>query len=249
MFNGQMKVPLVIRIIIGRGWGQGPQHSQSLQSVFAHVPGLKVVMPATPHDAKGLLVSAIEDDNPVIYLEHRWLHETFGPVPEEIYRTPIGKAHTVKEGKDVTLVANSYMTLEAIRASDLLTRENISAEVIDLRTVKPLDVPAIIDSIKKTGRLIVADGAWKTLGLASEILAVVSEQAHGSLKAAPARITFPDHPTPTSWALSVHYYPGAVDIVNAVLRMMGKKEKTEEELGILRDHHRDVPDKHFTGPF
>jgi pyruvate/2-oxoglutarate/acetoin dehydrogenase E1 component len=139
MFGGKMKVPLTIRLLIGRGWGQGPQHSQSLQSLFTHIPGLKVVMPFTPYDAKGLLVSAIKDDNPVIYIEHRWLHNITGIVPEEIYAVPLGKARIVKEGKDITIVSSSHMVLETMKAADYLEKDGISTEVIDLRTLLPLD--------------------------------------------------------------------------------------------------------------
>ena len=139
MFGGQNRVPLVIRMIIGRGWGQGPQHPQSLQSWFAHVPGLRVVMPTTPHDAKGLLISSIEDDNPVIFIEHRWLHGISDHVPEGIYRVPLGKARVVREGRRVTIVATSYMVLESLRASETLSESGIEAEVIDVRCLRPLD--------------------------------------------------------------------------------------------------------------
>ena len=138
MFGNQMKVPLVIRLIIGRGWGQGPQHSQSLHSFFAHIPRLKVVMPATPYDAKGLHISAIEDDNPVIYLEHRWLHGIFGEVPLEPYTVPIGEAKIVQGGKDITIVAASHMVLEAYRAAKWLQEDGINVEIIDLRSIQPL---------------------------------------------------------------------------------------------------------------
>jgi pyruvate dehydrogenase E1 component beta subunit len=249
MFGGKMKVPLVIRLIIGRGWGQGPQHSQSLQALFAHIPGLKVVMPTTPYDAKGLLISAVEDDNPVIYLEHRWLHNIFGPVPEKMYRVPIGQGKVMREGSQVSIVANSYMSIESLKAAEMLEKDGISAEVVDLRTIKPLDEKLIIDSVKKTGRLLAVDGAWRSFGVAAEIIALVSEQAHTSLKAAPARVTFPDAPTPTSWALANHYYPKSVDIVNAARQMFGLAPKTETELGIHYDVPLDVPDKTFTGPF
>lgn len=249
MFGGRMRVPLVIRLVIGRGWGQGPQHSQSLQAVFAHVPGLKVVMPATPSDAKGLLVAAVEDENPVIFLEHRWLHGIFGPVPEEPYRVPIGKARTAREGRDVTIVTTSYMTLEALRAAELLAQDRIEAEVVDLRTVKPLDMPHVLESVRKTGRLIVADAAWRTLGLGAEILAQVAEEAHAELKCSPRRVSFPDVPAPTSWALANHYYPRAEHIVNAARTMFGLPEQTEEQLGVRIEAPQDVPDKAFTGPF
>lgn len=253
MFGNQMKVPLVIRLIIGRGWGQGPQHSQTLHSFFAHIPGLKVVMPSTPYDAKGLLVSAIEDDNPVVYLEHRWLHNVFGEVPSEMYRVPIGKAKIVQQGSDVTLVACSHMTLEAFRAVKWLQEEGVSAELIDLRTIKPLDKETILESIRKTGRLVVIDPDWKTAGFSAELLAIAAEEAHSSLKVAPVRIAHPDRLTPTSWALANHFYPTAKHIAMEVLKMMQKPIKAKQLLEeIIKQSMQiplDVPDKEFTGPF
>jgi pyruvate dehydrogenase E1 component beta subunit len=193
MFGGRMHVPLVIRLVIGRGWGQGPQHSQSLQSVFAHIPGLKVVMPAVPYDAKGLLVAAIEDDDPVIFLEHRWLHGTLGPVPEELYRVSLGSAKVARSGRDVTIVATSFMTLEALRAADYLAKDGIEAEVIDVRTLKPLDVPCILQSVCRTGRLLAVDASWRTLGFATEVVARVAEEAHGNLRCPPPPDRAPGH--------------------------------------------------------
>jgi pyruvate dehydrogenase E1 component beta subunit len=248
MFGGKMRVPLVIRLIIGRGWGQGPQHSQSLQSVFGHFPGLKVVMPATPHDAKGLLVAAIEDDNPVVYMEHRWLHEIAGPVAEERYTVPIGKARVVREGRDLTIVSTSYMTLEAIRAADRLSQLGVDAEVIDLRTIRPLDETTVVASARKTGRLIVADLAWRAMGVASEIVAVVAEQAHGHLKQPPRRITFPDCPSPTSPTLARNFYPRALHIVTAAKNMFGITDGVDEA-PMLDPALFDVPDPTFRGPF
>lgn len=249
MFGGKMKVPITIRLLVGRGWGQGPQHSQSLHALFAHIPGLKVVMPFTPYDAKGLLVSAIRDNNPVIYIEHRWLHNISGIVPEKIYSVPLGKARIVKEGKDITIVASSYLVLESIKAADYLGKDGIFAEVIDPRTLQPLDRESIINSVGKTGRLLVVDGDWRSFGVSAEIIAAVSEQAHSKLKTAPVRVTFPDLPTPTSWALANHYYPKPIDIINAARKMFSLGSKTEEELGIHYDVPLDVPDKAFTGPF
>lgn len=249
MFGGQMKVPLVIRLIIGRGWGQGPQHSQSLQAIFAHIPGLKVVMPSTPFDAKGLLIAAIKDDNPVIYIEHRWLHGISGQVPDEMYTVPIGKARKVRDGRDITITSSSYTTLEALRAAEILENENIKTEVIDLLTLKPVDEDTIVGSVKKTGRLIAVDGACRTVGFSAEVLALVVEKAFSSLKAAPQRVTFPDVPIPTSWVLANQYYPGAVDIVNAVREMFGFPYKTEKQKVIRHDTPLDIPDKSFTGPF
>lgn len=249
MFGGQDRMPLVIRMMVGRGWGQGPQHSQSLQAMFAHVPGLKVVMPVTPHDAKGLLIAAVEDNNPVIYLEHRWLHNIYGPVPEGRYTVPIGKARTARSGTDITIVATSYMVLESLRAADLLAKDGIEAEVVDVRSLRPLDTGHILESVQRTGRLLAVDGAWRSLGFAAEILALVAERAYGTLKAAPQRVTFPDLPSPSTPALAQHFYPRAVHVVNAARNMLGLKEVTEEQLGIRHETPLDVPDKAFTGPF
>lgn len=249
MFGGRMKIPVVIRILIGRGWGQGPQHSQSLQALFAHIPGLKVVMPSTPYDVKGLLVSAVRDDNPVIFMEHRWLYNITGNVSKELYEVPIGKAKIIKEGKDVTIVSSSYAVLESLRAAKVLEKKGIDAEIIDLRSIKPIDKKAILDSINKTGRLVVVDGAWRSFGVSAEILALTAESGHDLLKTSPRRVTLPDVPTPTSWALARHYYPKVSDIVNTVRSMLDLPEQSEEDMGISCDMPLDVPDKQFTGPF
>jgi len=249
MFGGKMKMPIVIRLLVGRGWGQGPQHSQSLQALFAHIPGLKVVMPATPYDAKGLLVSAIEDNNPVIYIEHRWLHNTLGNVPLEKYRVPIGKAKVVRKGRDLTIVSSSYTTLEAIKVAKLLEKEDINIEVVDLRTIKPLDMATIEKSVKKTGKLMVLDSAWESFGIAAEIIAKVAEKAHHLLKCAPVRIALPDAPTPTSWALANHYYPQVKDIINRVKKMLKLNQNNQKQSGVVSDIPLDVPDATFKGPF
>lgn len=248
MFGGKMKVPLVIRMLIGRGWGQGPQHSQNLNSIFAFIPGLKVVMPATAYDAKGLLISAIEDDNPVIFIEHRWLYGISDYVPKIVYREPLGKAKITRSGNDITIVASSYMVLEAIRASELLKKDRINAEVIDLRTIRPLDEESIIKSVAKTGKLVVVDGAWRSFGVAAEVIALVAEKAN-MLTSKLQRVTFPDIPVPTSPALAKYYYPRAIDIVNSVRTAFNLPKKSEEEAGIASDIPLDVPDKTFTGPF
>ncbi len=248
MFDGQMCVPLVVRMIIGRGWGQGPQHSQSLQAMFAHVPGLKVIMPTTAHDAKGMLVSAIEDDSPVVMLEHRWLYNIPDNVPEEIYRVPIGKARVMREGSDVTLVCLSYMSLEALRAADMLREHDIEAEVIDLRSLRPLDTDTIQASVKKTGCLLVADTAHMEYGASAEIVASIAETMSFDLRCNPKRLGLPEHPAPTSPALADDYYPRAPHIAAAVLEMMGRSSD-----GISYDvedgRRLDQPDSSFTGPF
>ena len=251
MFGGQANVPLTIRMMVGRGWGQGAHHSQSLQSLFMHIPGLKVVMPTTPHDAKGLLISSIEDNNPVIFMEHRWLHNTIGHVPEGIYRVPIGKANIIRSGEDITIASTSYMTLESIKASEFLAKSGVGVEVIDIRTIKPLDEELILQSVKKTGRLIVADLGWRTGGVGAEILARVAEKAFNDLKCSMKRISLPDAPTPTSRELTKVYYPRAMQIVQAVKDMLKiERTKDDEEFELAeKTVPHDVPDSSFTGPF
>jgi pyruvate dehydrogenase E1 component beta subunit len=255
MFAGEMRVPLCIRIIIGRGWGQGPQHAQSLQAWFAHIPGLKVVMPATPHDAKGLLTAAIEDDGPVVVLEHRWLYNTFGPVPAEPYAVPIGNARVARPGRDVTIVAVSYMVIEALRAAERLSAAGIECEVIDLRSLRPLDGDTVLASIGRTRRLVVCDTGWTAFGVGAEILAVVAERGHGLLACPPRRLGLADCPSPSSPALAKHYYPLPDDIMSAVGEMLGRQEQVRALIGpavATRDDrtiHLDVPDDSFTGPF
>jgi pyruvate dehydrogenase E1 component beta subunit len=248
MFAGASKCPMVIRLIVGRGWGQGPQHSQSLQAWFAHVPGLKVVMPATPYDAKGLLVSSIEDDAPVVYLEHRWLHNTFGPVPDDVYRVPIGKARVMRPGRDVTIVAVSHMALEALQAADALAKAGIDAEVVDVRSLRPLDTDTILSSVRKTGHLIVADTGWKTGGFAGEVVALAAEHCLDRLKSPPRRLALLDVPTPSTPALAKHCYPRAVDLVLAAGEALGRKR---DQLVLPPEPATplDVPDSRFTGPF
>ncbi len=248
MFNGQACVPMVVRMIIGRGWGQGPQHSQSLQAWFAHIPGLKVVMPTTAYDAKGLMAAAIEDNNPVIFIEHRWLHGVADAVPEAYYTVPIGKARVMRSGTDVTVVGTSYMALESLRAADILKDLGVSAEVIDLRTIRPWDTETVLASVRKTGRLVVADTGGTAFGISAEIVATVLEREFSALQAAPVRIALPDHPCPTSPALADHYYPRANTLVDTILRMLGKECVTSVQPGHALQK-LDVPDPSFKGPF
>ncbi|MHB8124409.1 MAG: alpha-ketoacid dehydrogenase subunit beta [Desulfitobacteriaceae bacterium] len=219
MFGGTTKVPLVIWAVTARGWGSAAQHSQALQGLFMHIPGLKLVMPATPYDAKGLIVSSIADDNPVIILEHRWLFKQKGYVPEELYSVPLGKGVIRRQGSDVTIVAISHMTVEALRAAEKLAGLGVSVEVIDLRTLKPLDEEIILSSIKKTGHLVIADTGWKTGGVSAEIAAVVVEKGFDSLKKPVKRVACKDVPTPASYVLEEEFYPDADDLVSAVLEL------------------------------
>lgn len=247
MFGGQLCVPLVIRMIIGRGWGQGAQHSQNLQALFSHIPGLKVVMPSSAYDAKGLLITSVKDHNPIIFIEHRWLHNLIDDVPEESYSIPFGKGKIVREGRDLTIVATSYMVVEAVKAADYLNTKGISIEIIDPRTLKPLDEDIILNSVRKTGRILVIDTGYYTGGFAGEIIARVSEKIFSSLRSAPQRITLPDLPSPTSKRLIEHYYPNKVNIIKRILLMLRREEVSlPVESG---DILYDVPDSSFKGPF
>lgn len=216
MSGGKLRVPLTIRAIIGRGWGQAAQHSQSLQAMFAHVPGLQVIMPAFPEDAKGLLMTALTTEAPVICLEHRWLYEKTGPVPAEPYWIPLGQGRVVREGSDATVAAVSYMVWDALQAADILAAEGIQVEVVDLRSVRPLDSDLVGRSVAKTGRLVIADTTWRSFGLSAELAARVGELGFGDLKAPIQRVALPDAPTPCSSALERVYYPGPNEIVGAI---------------------------------
>jgi len=248
MFGGQSSIPITIRLIIGRGWGQGPTHSQNLQAIFAHIPGLKVVMPATAADAKGLLLSSIFDNNPVIFMEHRWLHNLEGDVPEDDYQIPIGKASHLNEGNDITIVSMSYMTVEALHAVEALEKEGITCDLIDLRTVKPIDFDLIFSSVKKTGLLIALDTGVETNSIASEIVARVSMECFDSLKQAPERLALPDFPTPTSRALTKGFYKRAEDIIDIVSGMLGRNLVGNEVID-RGEIPYDVPGDWFKGPF
>jgi pyruvate/2-oxoglutarate/acetoin dehydrogenase E1 component len=220
MFAGVMNVPIVIRCIVGRGWGQAAQHSQSLHAMFSQVPGLKVILPATPYDAKGMLYSAIKDPNPVICIEHRWLYDKTGDVPEEAYEVPIGKANVLAPGKDLTCVAVSHQIYDALAARVELAKEGIDMEVIDLRTTRPLDTQTILSSVRKTGRLLITDTGHKTFGVSAEISAAICEQGFDSLRAPILRVALPDAPTPCAFNLEKIYYPSVHDLCNAARRLV-----------------------------
>lgn len=219
MFGGKTNVPMTIRSIIGRGWGSAAQHSQSLQAMFAQIPGLKVVMPSTPYDAKGLLISSVYDGNPVVFIEHRWFYDHMGHVPEGIYKVPIGKAIVRREGRDITIAAVSHMVYESLKAAHELAKEGIDCEVMDLRTLRPLDIDSVNSSVKKTGRLIVADTGWKACGIGSEVVTAVSE-AGINFKKPPVRINIADVPTPASPVLEKAYYPGMSEIISAARKLV-----------------------------
>lgn len=220
VFRGQKNCPMVLWGIINRGGEQGAQHSQAIQAFFAHVPGLKVVLPATPYDAKGLLIAAARDPNPVIFIDDRWLYKQEGEVPSEMYEVPIGKADIMVEGSDVTIAASSFMATLAQQAATELSAHGISAEVVNLRSLKPLDHATLVKSVRKTGRLVVADGTWRSFGVAAEISAVVAEEAFDALVAPILRVTLPDAPAPSSKAEESAYYPTVKDIIASVRKVM-----------------------------
>jgi pyruvate/2-oxoglutarate/acetoin dehydrogenase E1 component len=216
MDNGQTRVPMVVWAAIGRGWGSGAQHSQAIHGMLLGVPGLKIVMPSTPYDAKGLLLSAILDDNPVCVFEHRWLMKKDGVVPEGSYRVPLGKGICRRPGRDVTLVGASHAIELGLQAAAVLAHEGVDVEVIDLRTIKPLDEAIVLESLHKTGRLVVVDTAWMKGGLCAEIGCLAAEKGFADLKAPVCRVGLPDVPTPAGYTLEQFYYPDAARIANAV---------------------------------
>lgn len=220
MNGGKASVPVVIWGIINRGGEQAAQHSQALHALFAHIPGLKVVMPSTAYDAKGLMTAAIRDPNPVIFIDDRSLYRHEDAVPEDMYEVEIGKGIIRKEGADITVVAVSFMAHESMKAAEELTKEKIDVGLIDLRTVKPIDQNIILQSVKKTGRLVIADGGWKTCGLAAEISAMVSESGFKYLKTPIRRVTLPDCPAPASSVLEKEFFKYSHDIVETVKQVM-----------------------------
>lgn len=225
MFGGQVDVPVVVRAIINRGGEQGAQHSQALHSWFAHVPGLRVVMPSTSADARDLLIASSLGNDPVLFIDDRWLYDLSAELPPV---DPFLRLHHVKPrvdvcGTDITLVASSYSTHLCRLAAEELKQHGVSAEVVDLRVINPLDSSVAVASVRKTGRLLAVDGDWSTCGLAGEIIASVAEQiAPSALKAAPRRLTLPDAPAPTSKPLEQAYYFQSSDVTAAVLQILGR---------------------------
>jgi len=221
MFGGQQNVPLTIWSIINRGGEQAAQHSQALQALFTHIPGLKVIMPSNAYDVKGLLVSSISDGNPVVFVDDRWLYNLECEVPEEIYSIPFGKAIVRKKGRDVTAIATSYMVHETLSAADECQKSGIGVEVIDLRTIKPMDQDLILRSVKKTRRAVIVDGGWKTCGIGAEISARIAEsELFKELKKPIMRISLPDVPAPASSSLEKVFYPRKERIVSAIRRLV-----------------------------
>jgi pyruvate/2-oxoglutarate/acetoin dehydrogenase E1 component len=243
MYGGQVSVPMVVRSMIGKSWGQGAQHSQGLYSFFMHVPGLKVIAPTTPYDAKGGLVAAIRDDNPVMYVEHRLLHFQKGSVPEALYETPVGKARVTLSGSDITLVGISNMQLECQRAHYYLSEVGISAEVVDPIWLSPLDIDTIVASVRKTGKLLVVDNGWITCGASAEIAAQVMEQLQDERSIRIRRLGFAPTSCPPSPILEDAFYPDGRKIAAAVHEMVSGSN------GWQPAERVDLREIEFKGPF
>jgi pyruvate/2-oxoglutarate/acetoin dehydrogenase E1 component len=244
MYGGQVHVPMVVRCMIGKSWGQGAQHSQGLHAYFMHVPGLKVVAPTNPYDAKGCLIQAIRDNDPVVYVEHRILHFQTGVVPEQLYPVPPGSARILENGQDVTLVGISYMLLECLRARHYLHFAGIDAEVIDPIWLSPLDIETIVDSVRKTGRLCVVDNGWTTCGASAEIVTQVVERLQGKRDVVVHRMGYAQATCPPTPSLEDLYYPNARTIASETYDFVkgGRNHWLPEE-------RKELQEIVFRGPF
>lgn len=220
IWNGRVKMPFVLRTQGGGGAGAGAQHSKALDSMLAHIPGINVVAPSTPADAKGMLKAAIRHDQPVVFLEHKLLYNTRGEVPEGDVTVPLGKAATAREGKDISIFATSKMVVEALKAADLLAADGVSAEIVDLRSLRPLDLGAMVASISKTHHAVVVNEGWRFCGYAAELSATIMDHAFDELDAPVARVTLPDMPIPYSEPLETAMLPNAEKIRAAALNTL-----------------------------
>ena len=241
---GNLKAPMVIRAVIGKGWGQSFQHGKTMHSVFAHIPGIKVVLPSTPREAKGCLISAIREDNPVIVIEHRLLYDVNGEVPVNPEPFPLGKGSVLKKGDALTVIAVSIMAVEAVKAAEILSRKHgIDVEVIDPVSVYPLDEDLICSSVKKTRRCIIVDNDWIYCGFSAEIAALINEKCFGMLQSPVKRLGFAAVPCPCTRPLEDCYYPNAVDIIRAAEEKLGldKSDLSGEEFYSYENK--------FKGPF
>ena len=254
MFGGKMNAPMVIRLIIGRGWGQGPQHSQSLESVFSHFPGLKIVVPSTAKDCKGLMAASIFDKNPVVFIEHRWLHYYSSNFSKKFYKIDLNNSIDVKKrGRDLTILSSSIMLIESLKAAKILKKYNIDIEVLDLRVLRPLKLDKLYSSLKKTKKFIFVDNGWKTFGVGSEIFANILEK-NILLKNIPKRLACKDYPTPSSPHLNRSYYVTIKDICDEVCKCLSVKKNIKSKIlkeceHIMSKVPHDLPDLNFKGPF
>lgn len=242
MSAGKVTVPLVIRLIVGKGWGQGPQHSQSLETIFAHIPGLKVVCPSNAEDARDLMIASIKDNNPVIFFEHRWCHATKGKLKKSNKNEKIGKARILQKGNKISLISYSYSTLECVMVAKTLKKYGISCDVLDLRSLRPLDKKSIIKTAKKTKKVLVVDNGMKTFGVSSEISSIIHENLKNiSVK----RIGVLETPIPSTVSLARFCYPEHDLIISNICKMLNIKKK----IIINKKKNRDQPNSEFKGPF
>jgi len=253
IFNGQLNVPIVIRAVIGRGWGQSAQHSQTLESLFANFPGLKVVSPSNAIDARDLLVASIRDNNPVIFLEHRWLHDTYSNF-QPLRKITLDGPKKISNGKDLTIIGFSYSISEILNATKILKKADIKIEIIDLRIIRPLNLKLIFKSVLKTRKVIIVDNGFSNYGVSSEIIASICEKMSNKLKANPIRIGIEAHPTPSTKSLITNYYPSVKKIIKSATKLLSlnnnKIQKINEELAKYNNNLEiDVPNQDFKGPF
>lgn len=247
MFGGKNRIPITIRLIIGRGWGQGPTHSQNLQSWFAHIPGLKVVSPSFPSTMKNLLIDSIIDPDPVIIIEHRWIHNIEEKLNINSHKKQIGKANVLKKGKDITILSSSYSTIEVLKIYETLKKNKISFEHIDLLSIKPLDIKKIYKSVKKTGNLIILDNTSHSFcSVSSEILSQLTIIDPKIFKSKPIILNLPEIASPSSFYLSKQFYKTENDLVKSIEKILKKKIIKYFKKNLLP---HDVPDQNFTGPF
>ena len=250
MFGGQSAVPLTIRLITGRGWGQGPTHSQNLHSWFAHIPGLKVVMPSFASDAAALLQASIDDPNPVVFIEDRWIHNQQIDVNDERLKETVelGKAKVCKSGGDITIISSGYMSIESLKAVNYLHVKGIAAELIDLRTIKPLDMKTILTSVRKTKNLLVVDAGSEIASFGKEIIANTLMSIETELQNKPRLVSLPDVPEPTSYGVIGEFRVSAVKIAQSAFQALCLPTP-EDLIETLTPLKEDVPDEFFTGPF
>lgn len=247
MFGSQQSVPITIRLIIGKGWGQGPTHSQALHAWFSHIPGLKVIAPSNPRDAKEMTLAAIADPNPVLILEHRWLHNSLGEFDDSYTLGELGKAAYLSKGQDVTVVASSFLTAKLIGLNNVVRDYGLEMELIDLRSYAPIDWECIFSSVRRTGNLVVFDYGHTTGSIAGEIIAKVTENCFSSLRTAPIRFAVKDLPEGTSFGYTRDLYFKDEEILRAIFKAAGKTLYDEFQLTTTTPH--DIPSEDFKGPF
>lgn len=253
MFNEKKSIPIVIRLIVGRGWGQGPQHSQNLHALFSMINGLKVITPSTAYNAKGLLLAAINDKNPVIFIEHRWLFNTESIVPKKIYYQKLDKAHIYRKGKDITVCTYSISVHQAKKAAEIIQKKfSISIEIVDLITLNPIDYKTIKNSLKKTGKIIFLDLATRNETIGHKVLSHLSENYLEYFKVSPIILCPDDYPSPTSHYLMKDYYVSDERLIKSILKLYGLQDKNVHKFlkkALHQNTPHDVPNLQFKGPF